>query len=69
MFVGETSRYHCKACLTEFEITLEPQSRDWPESAKPAVGAPGKPVECCPCCGTRALMESTSSVQELRCAA
>lgn len=25
---GETKRYECELCLTEFDITLEPKARD-----------------------------------------
>jgi hypothetical protein len=48
---GETVRYDCNSCNTEFEVTLEPK-------AKGHAGPPGEPsqipaqkVQFCPFCG------------------
>lgn len=50
MNAGETERFYCEECSTEFEVTLEPKAQGFK-------GAPGTPepepkeVAHCPFCG------------------
>lgn len=48
MECGETVRFDCTDCMTEFEVTLEPKYKN----AKGNQSGDAKPVEYCPFCGS-----------------
>jgi len=48
MFTGNTKRFCCDYCLTEFTIILEPDYQN-PKAAE-AFGGSGKSVRACPFC-------------------
>lgn len=48
---GETSRFQCNDCDTEFELTLEPKAK----GTKEAETIRPRAVEGCPFCGSEDL--------------
>ncbi len=45
MKAGDTVRFDCEDCSTEFEVTLEPKEKGNPKTDD-------KPVTACPFCGS-----------------
>lgn len=59
MDAGETGRFDCAECSTEFEVTLEPKSKGEKDH-----GLPDQPVEYCPFCGVLLQLPDDGDVED-----